>query len=47
MPYLCLSSSPQNAMIILPIYNFDFVTPREGGSGAFRDLVDLLLNAKY
>lgn len=45
LKYVGLSVSPKNA----PILNYfkpDFITSREGGSGAFRDLVDLLFKAQ-
>ena len=45
LKYVGLSVSPKNA----PILNYfkpDFITPRKGGSGAFRDLVDLLFKAQ-
>ena len=39
-----LSASPHDAPI-LNYYNPDFITPRKGGDGAFRDLIDIIFKA--
>ena len=39
-----LSASPTRAPI-LNYYQPDFITPRKGGDGAFRDLIELILQA--
>jgi len=39
-----LSASPTGAPI-LNYYQPDFITPRKGGDGAFRDLIELILQA--
>ena len=45
MKYVGLSSAPPNSPI-LDYYNPDFITKRESGSGSFRDLAELIMNAQ-
>ena len=45
MKYVGLSSAPPNSPI-LDYYDPDFITKRESGSGSFRDLAELIMNAQ-